>query len=118
MPQIFSTTPERQKMAEQMWDSLMRSVDQYVKEKVKFCLIGDLNAYEGGPFGERIRELNNKLIDTKVVEDQDRPTGEANVLDYAYMNRAAVQSDLIRTSVESMSDLSDHSALLMRIRTV
>ena len=118
MPQIFSATPERQKMAEQMWDSLMASVDHFVKDKVKFCLIGDLNAYAGGPFGDRIRELNDKLVDTKILEDLERPTGEANILDYAFVNRAALYSAVIRTSVESMTDLSDHSALLMRIREI
>ena len=117
MPQIFTSTPERQKMAEDMWASVMNTVDLYSRNAMKFRLTGDLNAYKEGPFGDRIQELDSKLIDTKIWEDQDRPTGEANVLDYAYANRTEVQLESIRTSVENMSDLSDHKALITRIRS-
>ena len=118
MPQIFTTTPDRQKMAEDMWVSVMNIVDRYSLKPVKFRLMGDLNAYKDGAFGERIAELESKLYDSKILEDQNRPTGEANVLDYAFVNKAALQTEVVRTHVESMSDLSDHKALIMRIRTV
>ena len=86
MPQIFTVTPERRKVAEDMWESLLSTVDQYADKPKKFCLIGDLNAYKEGPFGENIKELNGRLFDSKVIEDKNRPTGEVNVLDYAFVN--------------------------------
>ena len=99
-----------------MWDGIIQNAQYYHDKKQKFCLAGDLNAYLGGPFEEKIRNLNTYMWDTKITDDLTRPTGIQNVLDYHYVNRYAELTDKIRTKVLEPSikqmELSDHDALI------
>lgn len=117
IPQTFDNQDEsRIGLAEAMWSGITDTALYYSGKRQKFFLVGDLNASINGVFEEKIVYLNQYLRDTKIIDDATHPTGIANVLDYAFANRYAVQSDMIRTRIMEPSfkdaGLSDHDALL------
>ena len=120
MPQIYSDREKKLDYAEGMWEKVSEIVDHYHGRNEKFCLIGDLNAYVGGPFENKILKLSYLMSDTKAMEDMYKATGPGNVLDYAFINRFAKETNTVRTTVLRPSikraELSDHEALLMNIR--
>ena len=120
IPQVFNPQAEIPKFAEDMWNAIIESAQYYHDKKKSFYLMGDLNSYKSGPFEDRIFRLNMLLIDTKKVDDICKPTGQTNILDYAFANRHAFMEDNAKTTIYEPSikerDLSDHDALLMVLK--
>ncbi len=121
-PQVINMQQDRFELADKMWKELLDLAQYYSDKMMKFCLAGDLNAFVGGAMEEKILRLNIMLRDTKILEDMSRPTGLVNILDYAFVNRFASQSEMVRTSLLEPSikqrELSDHDALLMKFTAV
>ena len=122
IPQIFNAQQDRMDIAEKMWKNIIDTAKYYSDKTKKFCLIGDLNAYIGGSFEDKILRLNTLLRDTKTVDSMTRPTGLQNILDHVFVNRFFDQTEMIRTSIYDPSikgmDLSDHDALITSIKEV
>ena len=122
MPQIVNNKQDRIELADKMWNEVMKLMRDYAYKDKKFILAGDLNAYIGGPHEDKIQILGTTLMDTKKIKDAGKPTGQANVLDYVYINRYASQLDMVRTRIYEPSikqmGLSDHDALITTITEV
>ena len=118
-PQVSGGREDRMEAAQNMWVEIIKRAEHYSMKKEKFLLAGDLNAFMGGSLADKIMTLNYLLSDTKVIEAISVPTGPVNILDYAFVNRYAGSTDLVRTGILSPSirqqGLSDHEALLTSI---
>lgn len=106
-------------IADSMWESLMSEVNFYTYSDTEFFILGDFNSC-AGTYEDKINTVSLKLFDTKCNADIQKPTSSANILDYAFANRFAVQNNLITTRILQPSVreemLSDHDALVMTIR--
>lgn len=122
IPQTFSAQSVNTDHVEKMWKDVLDTAEEYSNKPQKFCLIGDLNSFVGGPFENNMLKLHYLLHDTKTNEDSTRATGLLNILDHAFVNRYALRRDLVSTSLLDPSvkamELSDHDALITTITEV
>lgn len=117
--QIFDAQQERKEIAEQMWDEILRSAQEYSLKRNRFILAGDFNSYMNGPFEDNLIRLRSMLTETKTLDAANCPTGQANILDYVFVNRYTLQYEVVNTVLFSPSmtrlELSDHEALITTI---
>ena len=118
-PQMYNAQQDWIKMAEAMWNDILSVAQKHAAKNERFYLAGDLNAYEGSMFEDKLMRLNTLLVDTKNYNDWKRPTGPSNVLDYFFVNRSAAHQSLVTTSIFLPSikrlGLSDHEALITTV---
>jgi hypothetical protein len=118
-PQMYNAQQDWINMAEAMWNDILSVAQKHAIKNECFYLAGDLNAYEGSMFEDKLMRLNTLLVDTKNYNDWKRPTGPSNVLDYFFVNRSAAHQSLVTTSIFLPSikrlGLSDHEALITTV---